>query len=129
MDHDGLHQEEHQDSPGVSPEDLEASLIEVMESLPDRFQPRTAGNMRVTIQFEFPDAQPRWWILSIDSGQCRVSRSRISEWDAAVTMKAAEFIGINRGTIPAPSLFWSGRIQIEGDVSAVVGLAPVMGWQ
>jgi hypothetical protein len=43
-------------------------------------------------------------------------------------MAAADFIGINSGAIPAPEIFWGGRIDIEGDVEAVIGLAPVMGW-
>jgi predicted lipid carrier protein YhbT len=49
--------------------------------------------------------------------------------DATVTMAASDFVGINTGEISAPDIFWSGRIHIQGDVEAVIGLAPVMNWQ
>jgi len=103
-------------------------LAETMAALPDRFQPKMAGNLAATIQFDFTkDAGGRWW-LRIDAGQCSVGPGDAVDPDATVTMSAAEFVGINDGTVRAPDVFWSGRIDIEGSVDVVLALPPIMQW-
>ena len=103
-------------------------LDEIMKSLPGRFQPKMAGNLRVIIQFNFTGRESSHWVLTIGDGRCTVAEGLVEEPDATVSMSAADFIGINSGDIPAAEVFWGGRIDIEGDVEAVIGLAPVMAW-
>jgi putative sterol carrier protein len=103
-------------------------LKETMLSLPGRFRPKLAGNFRATIQFNFSGEEASHWVLTIGDGRCTVAEGMVETPDATVVMAAADFIGINNGDIPAPEIFWGGRIDIEGDVEAVIGLAPVMGW-
>jgi putative sterol carrier protein len=103
-------------------------LDKIMKSLPGRFQPKLAGNFRATIQFNFSGEESSHWVLTIGGGRCTVAEGLVDEPDATVGMDAADFIGINSGDIPAPELLWGGRIDIEGDVEAVIGLAPVMDW-
>ena len=100
----------------------------VMAALPERFRPKMAGNMAATIQFDFAGEDGgRWW-LRIAEGECMVGQGDAEDPDAMVTMSAADFVGINNGTINAPDVFWSGRIDIEGSVDAVLALPPVMNW-
>jgi putative sterol carrier protein len=99
-----------------------------MARLPGRFKPRMAGKLAATIQFEFTGQQSgRWW-LRIAEGQCTVGPGEVDEPDATVRMSAADFVGINDGSVNAPEVFWSGRIEIAGDVEAVLALPPVMDW-
>jgi len=105
------------------------AITDVMRSLPGRFWPKMAGNMKATIQFDFTGTNDRLWVLSIASGACVVRPGLDETADATVMMSAADFVGINTGEINATDVFWSGRIQIEGDAEAVIALAPVMGWQ
>ena len=104
-------------------------LNETMLSLPGRFQPKIAGNLAATIQFNFAGTEDPFWVVSIADGRCTVAEGMVEEPDATVMMTAADFIGINSGEIPAPEVFWGGRIDIEGNVEAVIGLAPVLSWQ
>ena len=105
------------------------SMPEVMESLPGRFRPRMAGNLVAVIQFDFTGEDGgRWW-MRIEDGECTVGRGETGEADAVVRMSAAGFVGINDGTVSAPDIFWSGRIDIEGSVDAVLALPPVMDWR
>ena len=106
----------------------DAMLNQTMLSLPGRFQPKMAGNLQVTIQFNFSGQESSYWVLKIGHGLCTVAAGMVEEPDATVSMSAADFIGINNGDIPAPDVFWGGRIDIEGDVEAVIGLAPVLDW-
>jgi putative sterol carrier protein len=103
-------------------------LQETMLTLPARFQPKMAGNFRAVVQFDFSGGETSHWILTIGDGRCKVTEGQVEEPDATVSMAAADFIGINNGEIPAPELFWGGQIDIDGDVEAVIGLAPIMGW-
>ena len=67
--------------------------------------------------------------MVIDRGECRVRTGTADSPDATVTMAAADFVGINTGERSASEIFWSGRIQVQGDMEAVIALAPIMGWQ
>lgn len=105
------------------------TLAEIMATLPDRFRPKMAGNLACRVQFVFSETDEPLWQLAIAGGQCRVTEGEMAQPDATVQMRAADFVGINTGTLPAPDLFWSGQIQIAGSVDVVVGLAPIFGWQ
>jgi putative sterol carrier protein len=103
-------------------------LKETMLKLPDRFNPKMAGNLSTVIQFNFTGDQDSYWVLSIGDGMCSVAEGMVEEPQATVTMTEEDFIGINSGEIPAPELFWGGNVEIEGDIDAVIGLAPIMDW-
>jgi predicted lipid carrier protein YhbT len=104
-------------------------LAQAMEALPDRFRPRMAGNLAAKIQFEFTGDDGGRWFMRIAEGTCEVGEGEIDGPDAAVRMSAADFVGINEGTVSAPEVFWSGRIDITGDIEAVLALPPVMDWR
>jgi len=104
------------------------TLAEVMASLPGRFRPKMAGNLVTTIQFEFTGEDGgRWW-LRIAGGACATGPGDVAGPEATVRMSVADFVGINEGTVNAPDVFWSGRIEIEGSVEAVLALPAVMAW-
>ncbi len=104
------------------------TLAEAMESLPERFRPQMAGNLATTIQFDFTDEDGgRWW-LRIAEGECAVGQGDVDAPEATVLISAADFVGINDGTISAPDVFWSGKIEIEGSVEAVLALPAILQW-
>jgi putative sterol carrier protein len=100
-----------------------------MNSLPERFRPKMAGNLRVTIQFRLIGEDGGEWFITIDEGVCVVHRGVIPEPDATIVMQAADFVGINEGTVNPVDAFWGGLITIEGSVDAVFALPPVMDWR
>jgi putative sterol carrier protein len=106
-----------------------ATTTEIMQSLPGRFRPKMAGNMRATINFDLTGSDGGAWVMTIDRGDCQVRSGTAEGPDATVTMAAADFVGINTGKRNASEIFWSGRIQVQGDMEAVIALAPIMGWQ
>ena len=105
------------------------STDEIMASLPGRFRPKMAGKMQVMVQFELTGTGGGDWTLVISNGGCSASPGIAKQPDATVTMSAADFVGINSGAVYAPDIFWSGQIDIQGDVEVVIALAPIFGWQ
>ena len=105
------------------------TTTEVMNSLPERFQRRMAGNMQATIQFDLTGTDGGHWFMEISAGTCLVAEGQAEHPDAVVIMAAADFVGINTGKVSAVETFWSGRIQIEGELEAVLALPPVMDWR
>ncbi len=99
-----------------------------MQSLPGRFRPKMAGNLRTIIQFRLEGPDGGEWFVSIAEGRCVVSEGEVAEPDATIIMEAADFIGINEGTVNAVDTFWGGRITVEGNIDAVLALPPVMDW-
>jgi putative sterol carrier protein len=100
-----------------------------MASLSDRFRPLLAGKMQAFVQFELTGNSGGSWTLTISDGSCSTSPGNAKQPDATVTMSAADFVGINTGAVYAPDIFWSGQINIQGDVEVVIALAPIFGWQ
>jgi predicted lipid carrier protein YhbT len=105
-----------------------ATTSEIMQSLPGRFRPKVAGNLETTIQFRLMGEDGGEWFMSVAEGQCDVRRGIIPNADAIIIMDAADFIGINEGTVNAVDTFWGGRITVEGNIDAVLALPPVMDW-
>ncbi len=106
-----------------------ATTSEIMNSLPERFQPKMAGNLRVTIQFKLTGEDGGEWFMTISEGVCLVHQGMVQEPDATIIMQASDFVGINKGTVNPIDTFWGGLITIEGSVDAVFALPPVMGWR
>ncbi len=105
------------------------STDQIMVNLPDRFRPLMAGKMQAIVQFKLTGAGGGDWTLVISNGGCSTSPGSVKHPDASVTMSAADFVGVNTGAVYAPDIFWSGQIDIEGDVGVVIALAPIFGWQ
>jgi len=103
-----------------------ATTAEIMTSLPIRFQPKMAGNLRTTIQFRLLGEDGGDWFLSIAEGQCTIDQGETAEPDAIIIMDAADFVGINEGTVNPIDTFWGGMITIEGSVDSVLALPPIM---
>jgi len=106
-----------------------ATTSEIMNSLPERFQPKMAGNLKVVIQYRLTGEDGGEWFMTIDEGECVVHKGVFAEADATIIMQAADFVGINEGTINPVDTFWGGLITIEGSIDAVFALPPVMGWR
>ena len=104
------------------------TIDDTMKVLQNQFRPKIAGNMQATIQFQFTGPDGGEWVLTIEGGKCTTQPGHVENPDATVTMAASDLVGINTGEISAPDIFWSGRIHIQGDVEAVIALAPVMDW-
>lgn len=66
--------------------------------------------------------------MSIADGRCDVRQGKSTVVDATIIMDAADFTGINEGTVNAVDTFWGGRITVEGNIDAVLALPPVMDW-
>lgn len=105
------------------------STAEVMASLPGRFRPEMAGNLQSTIQFNLTGQGGGQWTMVIAEGGCTVHRGPAEGPTAVVKMDAGEFVGINTGRISAVELFWSGRIEVEGEMDAVIALQAIMDWR
>jgi putative sterol carrier protein len=105
------------------------STDEIMATLPDRFRPKMAGKMQAIVQFELTGNRGGSWTLTISDGSCSTSAGSAKQPDATVTMSAVDFVGINTGAVYAPDIFWSGQIDIQGDVEVVIALALIFGWQ
>ena len=105
------------------------NTAEVMQSLPGRFRPRMAGNLRAVIQFDLSGPDGGLWHMIIADGACTVAAGQIEDPDVTIIMTAADFVGINLGTVSAVDTFWSGRIELRGDPDPVFALPPIMDWK
>ena len=88
-----------------------------------------AGNLRATIQFDLTGPDGGLWHMQIANGACTVTAGRIEDPDVTIIMTAADFVGINDGTVSAVSIFWSGRIELQGNPDPVFALPAIMDWK
>ena len=67
--------------------------------------------------------------MRISDGHCTVERGEALSPEAIVSMSAADFVGINEGTVSAVDTFWGGLIEIEGNIDVILALPPIMNWR
>ena len=82
-----------------------------------------------TLGFDLTGDEGGQWTMFIVAGACDVLPGPADEPTAVVTMEAGEFVGINTGEVSAVEVFWSGRIEVEGEIDAVIALQAIMDWR
>ena len=96
---------------------------EVVEQLPDLFQPEVAGKTKLTVQLELTgDGGGLWWV-AIAGGQCTVGAGPAAKPDLTLTVDAADYVRIRCGELDPAAATMNGRMRVEGGYGRAVRFA------
>ena len=95
---------------------------EIFNQMSDAFQPQIAGSAEMQLQFSLSGNQGGDWKVEIGNGTCQVSQDRLENPLATIHMRDQDFIGVFSGKLNAVAAFMSGKIRIDGDVTAIMNL-------
>jgi len=93
-----------------------ASVSEVFESMPNRFNPDKAANENVVFQFNISGESGGSWQLIIKEGECSVEKGKHSSPTTTLEIKDTDFLDMMNGSLPAMQAYTSGKLKIGGDL-------------
>jgi putative sterol carrier protein len=110
----------------VSPEAaarVPGSAAQLIEGMPEAFDPAAAGDLRAEIQFDISGENGGKWVLSIADGRCRVSRGEAVRPTVTIESPGETWVKIARGEIDRPKALMEGLYKVRGDMK-ILSLMP-----
>jgi putative sterol carrier protein len=95
---------------------------QIFSAMPDAFRPEKAGPIALTLQFNLTGEMGGEWGVEIENGVCRTITGQIVGPVATITTNAADLVAIFEGSLNAVAAYMSGRVQVDGDVTAIMNL-------
>jgi putative sterol carrier protein len=99
-----------------------ASVSEFFDTVATRFRPEQARGVAATVQFCISGPAGGDWQARIDDGALTVQRGLAASPDATVTTSDEVWLGIVNGSQSATGAFFSGRLQLTGDMQLALRL-------
>jgi putative sterol carrier protein len=96
--------------------------IDILNSMPERFNPDGAGDWETAIQFHLSGDDGGSFKLEVKAGACTVGEGEIDDAKATISMADATFVGINTGTMNPMTAFMTGKIKVKGNMGEIMKL-------
>jgi putative sterol carrier protein len=85
------------------------------------------GDLSASYLFKLTGDDGGEWSISIEDGKGSVTDGAIEDPQCTVTMAAADFVGIVKGSANAQMLFMSGKLKVAGNMGLALKLQKVLG--
>ncbi|MDQ3155200.1 MAG: SCP2 sterol-binding domain-containing protein [Actinomycetota bacterium] len=103
-------------------------LEEIFRRFPEYIDANRAKNMTLGVGFKIgggPDDADRY-LVSIDKGNCTVTKDGEGERKATIALGGAEFLKLATGNLNPTMAFIRGALKVRGDISSALSLSAVM---
>ena len=97
-------------------------VAEVLSDFVGRFRPEAAQGLRVVYQLDLTGDEGGVWHLTIAQQECKLSTGPAPRADCSFTVAAADWRELVAGRLDALTAFFSGQIQVQGDLSLAARL-------
>lgn len=98
-----------------------ASVAEIMQRLPDKFQPHQAEGLEATFQIRIEEGE--CFQIQVADSRCLVEPGEHPDPDVTLIMTAATFSDIIGGRLGGTSAFLGGTLRAEGNVMLATRLS------
>lgn len=95
---------------------------EIFDAMPGAFRPDKAGSAELSLQFDIRGEAGGEWAVEIASGTCRTWSGRAKEPIATIRSSDSDIVAVFGGSLNAVAAYMSGRVQVDGDVTAIMNL-------
>jgi putative sterol carrier protein len=103
------------------------TVTEVFEQMPKQFDASKAKNANFSIQFDLSGDNGGKWFAKIADGKCDTGQGDIDGPTATIRMDATDYVKMTSGELNPMAAFMSGKVKVEGDLSAVMQLQSLFG--
>ena len=104
---------------GMRSEYRQVVLDTIIDRMEEHFDPAKAGDIDAAIDFvllDRPDGGEDRYQVVVRGGRCEVSKEPRESPRVTLKMKPVDFLKLATGNAGGPTLFMTGRLQIEGDL-------------
>jgi putative sterol carrier protein len=95
---------------------------QIFSSMPGGFRPAKAGPVNLVLQFDLTGDDGGEWVVEIADGVCSTRRGETEDPTATIRTSAKDFIALFMGELNAVAAYMNGRVQVAGDVTAIMNL-------
>ena len=103
------------------------TAAEIFEQMPQQFDASKAKNANFSIQFDLSGDGGGQWFAKIADGKCDTGEGTTDDPTATIRMDATDYVKMTSGELNPMAAFMSGKVKVEGDLSAVMQLQSVFG--
>jgi putative sterol carrier protein len=104
----------------VQDQQLPNSIKEVMDGMPQAFQPDKAAGANAVIQFNFTGAEPGNYTVKVADGQCDVTEGNADNPTVTINSPSDVWLKIIRRELDGATAFMSGQFTFTGDMGVLM---------
>ncbi len=114
---------------GVQPgrEDKIDDMRILLRGMALMFNPKAAGDLRATLQFEVSGAQPGNWFLAIEDGKCTFHEGKAESPTLTIQTPAEVWLAIANKEIEGPKALMEGKYKAQGDMGLLMRIRNLFG--
>lgn len=105
-----------------------ADLSAIFDGVNDRFDPQKAAGLNLGIVFDLSGDGGGKWNVQIRDGELTSGQGAIDSPSATISMDADDFAKMSSGDLNPMMAFMSGKIKVDGDLSAVMKFQSAVGF-
>jgi putative sterol carrier protein len=104
----------------VVQEQLPNSIKEIMDGMPQAFQPDKAAGANATIQFNFSGTEAGNYTVRVADGKCDVSEGTADNPTVTINSPSDVWLKIIRRELDGATAFMSGQFTFTGDMGVLM---------
>lgn len=97
-------------------------LVRLMKKLEDSFIPEKAAGMGGVFQCHVLGVANGDWLMTVGDAKCQITPGTVDQPRATLEIANDDLKNLLNGTLDPMKAFFSGRIDLKGDVSSVIKL-------
>ncbi len=95
---------------------MPATVKQIVEAMPSRFNPDTAAGLDVVFQFDISGDQAGQWHLIVKDQTCQIIEGSHASPNVTFSMASNDFIEMMTGKLSGQAAFFSGKLRVSGDL-------------
>ena len=99
----------------------------LFSNMASQFNPDNAEGLDAVAQFDLTGENGGYRYVTVADGKCEVDEGSADAPTATVTMDGDDYSDMVSGELNAVSAFMSGKVKVEGDLTAVMKLQGAFG--
>ena len=96
---------------------VEFDVEQIMQEIPDYFNPDKAKGVSGVVQCMFTGDQASNWLITIKDQECKVEEGSVSNPDLTIKAKAEDGVQLLTGNLDPMRAYMLGKIKVFGDLS------------
>ncbi len=95
---------------------MPATVKEILEAMPSRFNPDAAAGLDAVFQFDISGDQAGQWHLIVKDQVCQIVEGSHASPNVTFSMASNDFVDMMTGKVSGQAAFFSGKLRVSGDL-------------